>query len=154
MQKYLPTPLLCSISKSFFILSSRACKVCFCVSILSSNSWNTPRFINIKQRQKHYEVNNKYDVSWNTDFHWGNINCMKRSKPWLRCEGNPYLKTSFVNNENHYYNFKPPQFSMLLSTIQNLMNLYIHNSLKLFMRRFLCEKHSLVRKRSRLKKIW
>lgn len=35
---YLPTPLFWSISKSFFILSSLDCKVCFCVSILSSSS--------------------------------------------------------------------------------------------------------------------
>ena len=35
---FLPSPLLCSISKSFLILSSLAWSVCFCVSIRISNS--------------------------------------------------------------------------------------------------------------------
>lgn len=34
----LPSPLLCSISSSFLMLSSRACRVCFCVSIRVSSS--------------------------------------------------------------------------------------------------------------------
>jgi hypothetical protein len=35
----LPSPLLCSISSSFLMLSSRACRVCFCVSIRVSSSF-------------------------------------------------------------------------------------------------------------------
>lgn len=38
-----PIPLFWSISRSFLMLSSRACSVCFCVSILNSSSYNKKR---------------------------------------------------------------------------------------------------------------
>ena len=40
---YSPSPLLCSISSSFLMLSSRACSVCFCVSIRVSSSCKNNR---------------------------------------------------------------------------------------------------------------
>lgn len=35
---HLPSPLLCNISNNFLMLSSLACRVCFCVSIRPSSS--------------------------------------------------------------------------------------------------------------------
>lgn len=49
---YLPIPLFCNISNNFFILSSRASKVCFCVSILNSSSYIKRETKKKKQKNK------------------------------------------------------------------------------------------------------
>lgn len=50
---YSPTPLFWSISKSFLMLSSLDCNVCFWVSILSSNSCG-PKSMALKVRSSDY----------------------------------------------------------------------------------------------------
>ena len=73
MQFYSPSPLLWSISSNFLMLSSRAWRVCFCVSIRVSNSCKQKKSVKVQAKEINSKLVNVYEFTFFWDASWDRL---------------------------------------------------------------------------------